>query len=71
MWLLCNLFLAETRLCVFSRYSVEIFQINDRRNVMASTMENYGILRDAIPVAAELSDFFADVFNLSQRSDVC
>ena len=24
MWLLCNLFLAETRLCVFSRYSVEI-----------------------------------------------
>jgi hypothetical protein len=31
--------------------SVEIFAINDRRNAMAST-ENYGILGDAIPVAA-------------------
>jgi hypothetical protein len=37
---------------------------------MAST-ENYGILGDAIPVAAELSDSFADVFDLGQRSDVC
>jgi hypothetical protein len=71
MWLLCNLFLTETRLRAFSRYSVEIFQINDRRNVMASNAENYGILGDAIPVAAELSDSFADEFNLGQRSDVC
>jgi hypothetical protein len=38
---------------------------------MLSRTENYGILRDVLQVAAELSDFFADVFNLGQRSDVC
>jgi hypothetical protein len=36
---------------------------------MAST-ENYGILGDAISVAVELSDCFADVRDLGQRSDV-
>jgi hypothetical protein len=40
-------------------------------DVMLNRTENYGILRDAIQVAAELSDFFADVFNLGQRSDAC
>ena len=68
MWLLGNLFRTETGLGAFS--SVEIFAINDRCNAMAST-ENYGILGDAIPVAAELSDSFADAFDLGQRSDVC
>ena len=70
MWLLGNLFRTETRLGAFSRYSVWIFAINERRNAMAST-ENYGILGDAISVAADFSDSFADVFNLDQRSDVC
>ena len=55
MWLLGNLFRTEKRLCALSRYAVEIFQITTG-NVMASNMESDGILRDAILVAAELSD---------------
>ena len=47
----------------------KIFEITT--DIMASSMQSDGILRDAILVTAELSDFFADVFNLGQRSNVC
>jgi hypothetical protein len=59
MWLLGNLFRTKTRLGAFSRYSVQ----QSMTDVMPRT-ENYGILGDTIPVAAESSDFFAEMFNL-------
>ena len=65
MWLLGNLFRTETWLdAFFAVLSVDL-AINEGRNALAST-ENYGILGDAIPVADEFSDSFADLFNLGQ-----
>ena len=47
----------------------KIFEITT--DIMASSMQSDGILRDAILVTAELSDLFADVFNLGPRFNVC
>ena len=68
MWLLGNLFRTEKE-GPPSGMPRKIFKITT--DMMANSMQNYGILRDAILVTAELSDFFADVFNLGQRSNVC
>ena len=68
MWLLGNLFRTEKE-GPPSGMPRKIFKITT--DIMASSMQNYGILRDAILVTAELSDLFADVFNLGQRSNVC
>ena len=56
MWLLGNLFLTEKSFGGLSGAPWKIFEITT--DIMVSSTENYGILRGAILVAADLSDFF-------------
>jgi hypothetical protein len=75
VWLLGNLFRTEKRLRRALGCAVEV--LRDHTDVMESSTENYGILRGAILVAAELSDFFPNSeprqkAHLKQRLfDVC
>jgi hypothetical protein len=60
VWLLGNLFRTEKRLWRLSGAPWKFFEITT--DGMVSSAENYGILRGAILVAAELSDFFPKAF---------
>ena len=63
MWLLGNLF--RTEKLRLSGAPWKIFEITT--DVMMSSTENYGILRGAILVAAELSDFSRSPSHLRSR----
>jgi hypothetical protein len=58
VWLLGNLFRTEKRLCAGLGCAVEVLRDHDRR--IGEQHGELRILRGAILIAAELSDFFED-----------